>query len=568
MAGSNYKSFAQSLTILTVKEGETWSNATDSLGENPDKNVWAGAQSGKASFVTEHIAYKFKNSEIAEFLSANPTVAILKFNVVYSLVCTKDSGASISLQSYLASNGDDIGANSQIVDGIIEDESQGLIKTANVSFYLKEIPSNEALSSEKFQFVLSFNGNNPNNDTVKIRVYSIELQVINGTGVGYLLAVTPEGLVLENKGVASLDQILTSQLGSNKVYLYNVGDEKVTINQGNITTEKGYINFASQSWPIVVTEIPKSAFLEVSFTYSSKYVGYNTDSVIVNSNASNNPFTIGYEFSVISTGGQDLFPNIALSYQGSTIAEGSSFSLSSFPLGITTIVTIKVYNIGTSSLTVSSVSVSGDGSLSSGSIGPGTVIPSLYYGNINVNLSTNIEGTKSISVQVVSNSIANSVYDFTLTYAVLQQSKIEFREGFSSGSSNSVLVDGQETDFGTVERDRSLSRYFVLKNSGIYKTLIINSVTSSSPNMPLSGLPSFPYTLIPNNGNAITFSVSFETSEVGLKEGVLSIDYVEGSIYQAPTTSSPVSPPSSPVSPPSSPVNPPDVVPIPPGGKV
>ena len=562
MAGSNYKSFAQSLTILTVKEGETWSNATDSLGENPDKNVWADVQSEKASFVTEHIAYKFKNSEIAEFLSANPTVAILKFNVVYSLVCTKVSGASISLQSYLAIDGEDIGSNSQIVNGVIEDESQGLIKTANVSFYLKEIPSNETLSSEKFQFVLSFNGNNPNNDTVEIRIYSIQLEIINGTGVGYLLAVTPEGLVLEDKGVASLDQILTSQLGSNKVYLYNVGDEKVTINQGNITTEKGYINFASQSWPIVVTEIPKSEFLEVSFTYSSKDVGYNIDSIIVNSDASNNPFVISYEFYVISTGGQDdLFPNIALSYQGSTIAEGSSFSLSSFPLGITTIVTIKVYNIGTSSLTVSSVSVSGDGSLSSGSIGPGTVIPSLYYGNINVNLSTNIEGTKSISVQVVSNSIANSVYDFTLTYAVLQQSKIEFREGFSSGSSNSVLVDGQETDFGTVERDRSLSRYFVLKNSGIYKTLIINSITSSSANMPLSGLPSFPYTLIPNNGNAITFSVSFETSEVGLKEGVLSIDYVEGSIYQAPTASPPVSPPSSPV-------NPPDVAPIPHGGKV
>jgi hypothetical protein len=151
-------------------------------------------------------------------------------------------------------------------------------------------------------------------------------------------------------------------------------------------------------------------------------------------------------------------------------------------------------------------------------------------------LSTNTQGNKSVSVQIVSNSSTNSVYNFTFTYAVLQQSKIEFSEGFSSGSANSVLVNGQETDFGTVERDRSLLRYFVLKNSGIYKSLIINSITSSSSDMSVSGLPSLPYILIPNNGNAVTFSVGFETSEVGLKEGVLSIDYEEGSVYVPPTT--------------------------------
>lgn len=261
-------------------------------------------------------------------------------------------------------------------------------------------------------------------------------------------------------------------------------------------------------------------------------------------------FAFGYQFSVTSTG-PDLFSTIAPSYQGNTIVEGSSFSLSSFPIGVTTVITIRVYNTGSSSLIISSVTIGEDGNLSSGSIGPGTVIPPSFYGNININLSTNVEGSKSISVQIVSNSRTNSVYDFTLTYAVLQQSKIEFSEGFSSGSSDSVLVDGQETDFGTVERDRSLSRYFVLKNSGIYKNLIINSVTSSSASMPLSGLPSFPYTLIPNNGNAMTFSVSFETSEVGLKEGILSIDYVEGSVYVPPSPPPPPPPPSTPVNPPS-----------------
>jgi len=544
MAAPNYNSFAEDLDLLTTKEGETWSNVTDSLGENPLNDVWASVQSEKESFTTEHIAYNFKNVKIAEFIAQYPTTAALKFKVKYSFDCTKGGGASISLQPYVAIDGGDLELNSQIVNGITNDDSEGLIKTAVVSFYLNNIPVDEDLSSDKFDFVLSFDGTNPLQETVEIRVYSIEIEIINSTEIGYLLAVTESGFVMEDKDSTSLPDII-KQPGGDKFYLYNVGDEKIIIPQGGISSENRYITFEAESWPTVITEIQKGEFLPISFEYFSQIQGPNEDTVVVESNALISRFAFGYQFSVTSTG-PDLFSTIAPSYQGNTIVEGSSFSLSSFPIGVTTVITIRVYNTGSSSLIISSVTIGEDGNLSSGSIGPGTVIPPSFYGNININLSTNVEGSKSISVQIVSNSRTNSVYDFTLTYAVLQQSKIEFSEGFSSGSSDSVLVDGQETDFGTVERDRSLSRYFVLKNSGIYKNLIINSVTSSSASMPLSGLPSFPYTLIPNNGNAMTFSVSFETSEVGLKEGILSIDYVEGSVYVPPSPPPPPPPPSTP----------------------
>lgn len=553
MAGPNYNSFAEALDLLTTKEGETWSNVTDSLGENPLNDVWASTQSEKESFTTEHIAYNFKNIEIAEFLATYPAIAALKFKVKYSFDCTKGGGASISLQPYVAIDGGDLELNSQIVNGIINDDSEGSIKTAVVSFYLNNIPVDEKLSSDKFDFVLSFDGTNPLQETVEIRVYSIEIEIVNSTEVGYLLAVTESGFVMEDKDSTFLPDII-NQPGGDKFYLYNVGDTKVIIPQGGISSEKGYITFESESWPTVVTEISKGEFLPVSFEYFSQTQGSNEDTVSVESDALISQFTFSYQFSVTSIV-QDLFSTITPSYQNNVIGEGSSFSLSSFPIGITKVVTVRVYNTGTSSLIISSVTIGKDGNLSSGSIGSGTVIPPSFYGNININLSTNVEGSKSVSVQIVSNSRTNSVYNFTLTYAVLQQSKIEFSEGFSSGSSNSVLVDGQETDFGTVERDRPLSRYFVLKNSGIYKSLIINSVSSSSPSMPLSGLPSFPYTLIPNNGNAMTFSVSFETSEVGLKEGILSIDYVEGSVYTPPTSS-----------PPSVITDPGDIIPIGPGG--
>jgi len=558
MAIPNYNSFAEDLSILSVKEGESWSNATDSLGENSLENVYASATASKASFVTEHIAYDFKNTEISEFLEQYPVFASLKFTVRYSFHCTYGGGASLSLQPYIAMDGGDLGFSSQITDGVIGDKSEGEIKTAVVSFYFDNRPKNEDLSSEKFDFALSFDGTNPLEESVEIRVYSIGIEIVNATGVGYLLGRTESGFVIDDKATVSLDDI-TNQANSSKLYLYNVGEEKVIIQQGGISSSNNYITFEAPSWPTSVTEIPKSESIQVAFQYFSSIQGYNSDSIVVESDALASPFSVGYEFYVTTTG-QDLFPTISPSYQGNTIARNSSFSLSSFPIGVTTVITVRVYNTGTSPLIISSVTISEDGNLSSGSIGPGTSIPPLYYGNINISLSTNIEGSKSIGVRVVSNSRTNSVYDFTLTYAVLQQSKIEFSQGFSSGSVNSALVDGQETDFGVIERDRPLSRYFILKNSGIYKSIIINSVTSSSTDMPLSGLPSFPYTLIPNNGNAITFSLGFETSEVGLKEGVLSIDYVEGSVYSPPT-------PSPPPPPPVTPVNPPDVAPIPPGGE-
>lgn len=549
---SNYNSFSEDLTVLSIKGGETWSNITSSLNDNALNDVWASVQSNKDIFTTENVAYNFKNTEIADFITQYPTIAALKFKVKYSFHCSKGGGSSVSLQPYVAIDGADLELNSQIVDGIANDDSEGLIKTAIVSFYLNNIPFNEYLYSDKFNFVMSFDGTNPLQETVEIRVYSIGIEIVNSSRVGYLLPVTESGLVIEDKYLTSLPEV--SRPGGGKFYLYNVGDEKVTIEKGGILAEKGYITFESESWPTAVTKISKGEFLQVPFTYFSNNQGLNKDTIIVKSDALISQFSFDYQFKVTSTD-QGSFSNILPSYQGNGISEGSSFSLSSFPIGITKVITVRVYNTGTSSLLISAITVGQNGNISSGSIGPGTVIPPSFYGKININLSTNIEGSKSVSVQIVSNSRNNSVYNFKLIYAVLQQSKIEFTEGFSSGSSDSVLVDGQEKDFGTVERDRSLLRYFVLKNSGIYKTLIINSITSSSENMLLFGLPTFPYTLIPNNGNAMTFSVSFETSEVGLKEGVLSIDYVEGSVYISnlppPTTPiTPVNPPNSSDSPP------------------
>mgnify|MGYP000958487635 FL=1 len=46
--------------------------------------------------------------------------------------------------------------------------------------------------------------------------------------------------------------------------------------------------------------------------------------------------------------------------------------------------------------------------------------------------------------------------------------------------------------------------------------------------MTLIGVPSLPVTLLPNNANSISFSMSLSTDVVGLKEGNVVIDYSEG----------------------------------------
>lgn len=535
MAYSNYVGYSDGFNVLLSKEGEAWSNISDSLGANLDNLVWSDTKSSKERFVTEHIAYNFNYNEIDEFLAESPSVAILKLKVRYSIECPEGVECSVSLQSYLAIDGVDLELSSQIIDGIATQEDNLQIRTAVASFYLNNIPEQEELTSEKFQFAVSFDGYNPSQQEISIKVYAVQVEIVNGTG-GYLLVRTTNDVFLEYRNSASLADVEVNQIGGDKFYIYNVGDQPIQIGQGDINTSKGVVKFETQPWPPNIIEIGPKDNYENNFTYSAKDVGLNEETITILSNLGDFIFDLSF---IANQETQVDFPTISPSYQNNQIANGSSFSLSSFPIGVTSIVTVKISNTGTSSLVISSVTVNGDGSLSSGSIGSGSSILPFSFGNINVNLSTNIEGTKSVNIQIVSNSQTNSVYNFTLIYAILQQSKIEFREGFSSGSTASTLIDGQENNFGVIERDRSLSRYFVLKNSGIYKDIIVNSITSSSPDMTPSGLPSFPFVLIPNNGNAISFSLVFETSEVGLKEGVLSISYQEGAINNSVIAGSP-----------------------------
>jgi len=532
---TNYNSYSNDLTILETGGDKPWSNIVDSLGYNPSNSVWGSIISSEAGFATESVAYRFNFLEISEFIQESPVVAVFKVKVKYSLSCKPETNPSISLQSYLAVDGEDLGLNSQTVDGVATGEDNEVIKVAVVSFYTENIPTEEQLKNEKFQFVMSFDAENKEEEEIGIKVYQIEIEIVNGTGVGYLLIRTDDGLFLEYGNSIFLQNTEVGNQALSKFSIYNAGEQRVIIESNGIQSKEGLITFESNPWPSNSIEIDSQSYYENNFAYGTATPGLNLDSITILSDALIEEFEFYLSFTATSSLPNDV-SIISPVYNNASISNNASLSISSFPINVTSIITIKINNTGTSNLIISSLTVSGSGGLSSGSIGAGSSISPSSYGNININLSTNTQGNKSVSVQIVSNSSTNSVYNFTFTYAVLQQSKIEFSEGFSSGSANSVLVNGQETDFGTVERDRSLLRYFVLKNSGIYKSLIINSITSSSSDMSVLGLPSLPYILIPNNGNAVTFSVGFETSEVGLKEGVLSIDYEEGSVYVPPTT--------------------------------
>jgi hypothetical protein len=94
---------------------------------------------------------------------------------------------------------------------------------------------------------------------------------------------------------------------------------------------------------------------------------------------------------------------------------------------------------------------------------------------------------------------------------------------------NVELVDGEEFDIGSIDRGKSYTKSYVLTNSGIYKNLLIDSLTASS-DLSIVGTYSLPFTLSPNSANSLVVTVLFDTITVGLRDGIFTINYSEGSV--------------------------------------
>lgn len=511
----------------------SWSDPNNSLGENESLSSFTEIITQENLFVTKSLEYYFKN-DIETFINDNPTTAILRFKIRYKLSLandneTEESSPSISINPNLHIDGVNLNKNYQIKNGTANIKSNDQINTCEVSFFATDLPTSQELSDSLFGFSFYIDGNNQTLNTLDIKIYDILIEIVSGTGVSYPLCVI-DGYYVDIGDSFSLPSISTNSTRNKTFYIYNAGDTNMIIQKGGITSQDtNLFYFSKNPFPstTITTITPQNQF-EVKFIYKNTIPKENIVSISITSNSTLSPSYFYFTFiSVVDSSA----PLIELSYQGNKIDNFGIFSLSSFPVSVPTVVSVKISNLGSSSLSLYSILVSGDGSLASGSISSTGTIASSISGNININLSTSSLGNKTVNIKVTSNDNQNPNYEISLKYAVLAHSKVEFKEGFSSGKTEKTLIDGQTNEIGTVDRNVDLKRYFVLRNSGIYKTMIINSISSSTDDIAISELPTLPYTLFPNSANSISFYITLETKKVGFKEGSLLIDYTEGDVY-------------------------------------
>ena len=143
--------------------------------------------------------------------------------------------------------------------------------------------------------------------------------------------------------------------------------------------------------------------------------------------------------------------------------------------------------------------------------------------NLNLSLITSTLGNKLVTVIVTSNDAINNPFVFTIRYSVLPHSSLTFF------ADNKSLVDGEKFDIGSIDKGKSYTKSYILKNDGVYKNLMINSLTASE-NLSIIGTYSLPFALAPLGANSLVVTVLFDTLSVGLKDGIFTINYSEGSV--------------------------------------
>jgi len=524
MANPFVQVYALSYELIDNK-GVIWSKPEDALGQNITELSYAAAvcESEEDTYIYRA---SFNREELIRDIPEGSVVSKVTFRARYK----GDAGGSYSLVEVKGpdmTRGDkheSLGFVPTTIEGeeydtsAIEDTLEYVATYSEANF-----PDLADVTSPYFAFELYFHVKS-STTSCNIKLFQIQMEVEYTEGLLPSYTLTEPSFspnALEYGGSINLGTVLVSSVNRLTFHIVNSSEAKLSYPAGGIYTDTGTMKIAN--CPVTgVAAYSQDAGTEITFNVdcSAGVAGTYTGTLYISTDDPTYPlFYITIFFTAIAAPPQG-HPVIALKYNNVVVAKNGILSIPSVPEDISTTATVVVSNSGTDALSISVISVTGDGTVASGSVGTGSTIVQNSSGNINLNLQTSDLGNKSVRISVVSNDPTNNVYTITLNYAILPQAKLDFV------LSGTAIVDGAEFSLGTLDRGKSFTKSYSLKNSGIYKSIVINSV-SVSGDVQIQGTPAFPLTLTPNNANAGVFTLVFPTDVVGLKTGTLTIDWNE-----------------------------------------
>lgn len=510
---------------ITVGDNAFWVDQSGIIGANPTNTKFTYVASPDKAFTTDLFICRFDDDARKAFLNSyeNYEVISIIYYIKFKLAQpTPSPDASISMHMSLALDETAlIDVPSYLLSTYSSSDSD--VKTAKITFDLTTgLPSRSDLLdavSLYARFGFSASGMLSGDEIIYVHEISqtIELAEISGPSI----FVSYNGSSVESSTAIDLGTFVQNSEAQITFSIENIGSDNLTINYFEIA-DAGIKEIVSTATPITI--LPKVSENITIILNTSSDGEFQDQQVKISNDSLNQPaFFISVSFKV-ETSSETNTPTISLSYESTEIVKNRTFSIASVPLDIAKTVSILCYNSGQSNLIISGVTISGDAIVGAGTtLSTGATISPLGSAVLNLSVITSTLSNKSISVSIFSNDAANNPFTFTITYSVLPQSNLTF------SLDNVELVDGEEFDIGSIDRGKSYTKSYVLTNSGIYKNLLIDSLTASS-DLSIVGTYSLPFTLSPNSANSLVVTVLFDTITVGLRDGIFTINYSEGSV--------------------------------------
>jgi len=507
---------------ISAGGGGVWIDQAQIVGANPTNVKFSYVSSPDKNYTTDLFVCKFEDSDRTTFLNLyeNYEVNSITYYIRFKIESPNTNG-SISAHLSLALDSSVQTLVPKYKTSTYSPSDSGF-KTAEITFDLTTgVPSRSELLAATSLFArFNFSASNMV-VSQKIYVYEI-LQVIEVAEVsGPTITVTYNDSPVEDSVSVDLGSFVQNESTQVSFFIENNGSDDLVIDSIEIS-DAGIKEISFASFPTSISPTKKE---ELIVTLDTTAQGaFDAQRLKISSNAVNAAtFFLYMSFKVDAP--NEVNPPVIVPFYGSTqIIKNKSFAIASAPLEIARTVSILFYNQGQTALTINGVTVSGDATVGAGTtLVAGASISASNYATLNLSTITSTLGNKSITVSVSSNDSLNNPFVFTLTYSVLPHTSLTF------SSDNSELIDGEDFDVGSIDKGKSYTKSYTLRNDGVYKNLMIDSLTASE-DLSIVGTYSLPFALAPNGSNSLVVTVLFDTLTVGLKDGIFTINYSEGSV--------------------------------------
>ena len=525
--GDTFSGFAQNFNVLSAFGGESFDDPALALYEDTGFNG-AMVKNSLTSWSSETVEWYFDSTALTAFITANPTLVLLEFNISYGLEDEAIGGYTVAFTPFISLNGTNLNVILQTSNDVLTSADAFAKKTATVRVYGKNIPTFDQLKDSLFSVATKFNVLNPLGDNVSVYVYEIELRALSGSGGGYVVAYdTQTNKHVDAGEIIDFGSVTFESSISRNLRLYNYGDQKITFFQNGLSADSP-LAIKAPSPDLTSQTVYSTEFLNLNVTpvgavagaSYTRNVSYGCDAA----NAVGDKFTFTTKYNVLAKPSG----RIQVDYEGNILANNSTLALSAFSQNINSKISVRVKNTGTSALSISTITYAGNLFVAEDSMSSSTNIAVSGSNFVRFYLANSTEGAKSGTITINTSDVTENPFVINVVFSILPQTKLEFKSGANPANAIEIVQNGDTEVLGVIEKSRPLRKSFVLSNSGIYKSLIINSITTSNTNITLQNLPSLPATLQKNNANSIAFDLYFLTSSSGLKTTDLVVDYSEG----------------------------------------